>query len=155
MIKPLLVVTLTIMTLSGCSNLNTLSDDTFSANQAKQVQNVAYGTVVTVRPVKIQGGSDSNVIGAIAGGVLGGFVGNTIGGGRGQSLATAAGAVAGGVAGQGIQSKLNSTKGVQLEIRKDDRTTISVVQKQGTSKFSVGQRVMLVGNGSNITVSPR
>ncbi len=36
---------------------------------AKQVQNVSYGTIVNVRQVQIQGGDDSNVIGAIGGAV--------------------------------------------------------------------------------------
>ncbi len=70
--------------------------------------------------------------------------GNTVGGGTGRSLATAAGAVAGGVAGQGVQSAMNKTQGVELEIRKDDGNTIMVVQKQGNTRFSPGQRVVLV-----------
>ncbi|VEB94784.1 outer membrane lipoprotein [Citrobacter koseri] len=119
------------------------------------MQNVTYGTVVNVRPVQIQGGDDSNVIGAIGGAVLGGFLGNTIGGGTGRSLATAAGAVAGGVAGQGVQGAMNKTQGVELEIRKDDGNTIMVVQKQGDTRFSAGQRVVLASNGSQVTVSPR
>ncbi len=38
-----------------------------------KTQNVSYGTIVNVRQVQIQGGDDSNVIGAIGGAVLGGF----------------------------------------------------------------------------------
>ncbi|EHC49808.1 putative outer membrane lipoprotein, partial [Salmonella enterica subsp. enterica serovar Give str. S5-487] len=53
------------------------------------------------------------------------------------------GAVAGGVAGQGVQSAMNKTQGVELEIRKDDGNTIMVVQKQGNTRFSAGQRVVL------------
>ena len=78
-----------------------------------------------------------------------------MGGGTGRSLATAAGAVAGGVAGQGVQSAMNKTQGVELEIRKDDGNTIMVVQKQGNTHFSPGQRVVLASNGSQVTVSPR
>ncbi len=80
--------------------------------------------------------------------------GNTIGGGTGRSLATAAGAVAGGVAGQGVQGAMNKTQGVELEIRKDDGSTIMVVQKQGNTRFSAGQRVVLASNGSR-SPSPR
>ncbi len=80
--------------------------------------------------------------------------GNTIGGGTGRSLATAAGAVAGGVAGQGVQGAMNKTQGVELEIRKDDGSTIMVVQKQGNTRFSAGQRVVLASNGSQ-SPSPR
>lgn len=155
MIKPLIAVAIAAVTLTGCANNNTLSGDVFSASQAKQVQTVTYGTLLSVRPVTIQGGDDNNVMGAIGGAVLGGFLGNTVGGGTGRNLATAAGAVAGGMAGQGVQGAMNRTDGVQLEVRKDDGTTILVVQKQGPTRFSVGQRVMLASSGSTVTVSPR
>ncbi|SUH37655.1 outer membrane lipoprotein SlyB [Salmonella enterica subsp. enterica] len=132
MIKRVLAVSLMGLSLAGCVNNDSLSGDVYTASEAKQVQNVTYGTIVNVRPVQIQGGDDSNVIGAIGGAVLGGFLGNTIGGGTGRSLATAAGAVAGGVAGQGVQKRNEyKTQGVELEIRKDDGNTIMVVQKQG------------------------
>ena len=152
MIKRVLVVSMVGLSLVGCVNNDTLSGDVYTASEAKQVQNVSYGTIVNVRQVQIQGGDDSNVIGAIGGAVLGGFLGNTIGGGTGRSLA---GAVAGGVAGQGVQSAMNKTQGVELEIRKDDGNTIMVVQKQGNTHFSPGQRVVLASNGSQVTVSPR
>ncbi|AHF77087.1 Outer membrane lipoprotein [Sodalis praecaptivus] len=155
MMKRLIVVALAGMTLAGCANNSTLSGDVYSASEAKQVQSVTYGTLVGVRPVQIQGGEDSNVIGAIGGAVLGGFLGNTVGGGSGRSLATAAGAVAGGVAGSSVEGAVNRTQGVELEVRKDDGNTIMVVQKQGNTRFSVGQRVALASNGRTITVSPR
>ncbi|EBA4878964.1 outer membrane lipoprotein SlyB, partial [Salmonella enterica] len=89
MIKRVLAVSLMGLSLAGCVNNDSLSGDVYTASEAKQVQNVTYGTIVNVRPVQIQGGDDSNVIGAIGGAVLGGFLGNTIGGGTGRSLATA------------------------------------------------------------------
>ena len=150
-----LAVSLIGFTLAGCVNNDTLSGDVYSASEAKQVQNVTYGTIVNVRPVQIQGGDENNVIGALGGAVLGGFLGNTVGGGTGRSLATAAGAVAGGVSGQSVQGSLNKTQGVELEIRKDDGNTIMVVQKQGNTRFSAGQRVVMASNGRQITVSPR
>ena len=150
-----LAVSLIGFTLAGCVNNDTLSGDVYSASEAKQVQNVTYGTIVNVRPVQIQGGDENNVIGALGGAVLGGFLGNTVGGGTGRSLATAAGAVAGGVAGQSVQGSLNKTQGVELEIRKDDGNPIMVVQNQGHTRFSAGQRVVMASNGRQITVSPR
>ena len=155
MILRVLGVSLIGLTLAGCVNDSSLSGDVYSASEAKQVQNVTYGTVVNARPVQIQGGEENNVMGAIGGAELGGFLGNTIGGGSGRSLATAAGAVAGGVAGQSATGALNRTQGVELEIRRDDGSTIMVVQKQGDTKFSAGQRVAMASNGRSITVSPR
>lgn len=73
MISRVLVVSLVGLTLAGCVNNRTLSGDVVSASQAQQVQNVTYGTVLSVRPVQIQGGTDENIVGAIGGAVLGGF----------------------------------------------------------------------------------
>ena len=150
MILRVLAVSMIGFTLAGCVSSSGLSGDVYSASEAKQVQSVTYGTIVHTRAVQIQSGDDSNAIGAIGGAVLGGFLGNTIGGGTGRSLATA-----GGVAGQGVQGAMNKTQGVELEIRKDDGNTIMVVQKQGSTPFSVGQRVAIAGSGSQVTVSPR
>ncbi|WP_050127112.1 outer membrane lipoprotein [Yersinia enterocolitica] len=159
--KLIIAVALAATVLSGCANNQTASGDTFTASQARQVQTVTYGTVVSARPVTIQGGDKNNVAGAIGGAVVGGFLGNTIGGGRGNSLATAGGVVAGGVvaggmAGQGVQSAMNRSEGVQLEIRRDDGSSIVVVQAQGPTRFSAGQRVIIASDRSGtVTVSPR
>ncbi|WJV52033.1 glycine zipper 2TM domain-containing protein [Prodigiosinella aquatilis] len=155
MMKHFLVITLASVTLVGCANTSTLSGDVYSASDAKQVQTVTYGTIISTRPVQIQAGEENNIIGALGGAVLGGFLGNTVGGGTGRSLATAAGAVAGGVAGQSVEGAINRVQGVQLEIRKDDGNTIMVVQKQGTTKFYAGQRIAMVSDGRSVTVSPR
>ncbi|ACS85487.1 outer membrane lipoprotein [Musicola paradisiaca] len=155
MMKRFLVMTLAGITLAGCANTSTLSGDVYSASEAKQVQTVTYGTVVSTRPVQIQAGEENNMIGTLGGAVLGGLVGNTVGRGTGRTLATAAGAVAGGVAGNSIEGAVNRVQGVELEIRKDDGSTIMVVQKQGDTKFRVGQRVAMASNGRSITVSPR
>ena len=53
MIKRLLVVAVAAVTLAGCAN-ESMSGDVYSSSQAKQVQNVTYGTLVSVRPVKIR-----------------------------------------------------------------------------------------------------
>lgn len=73
MIKRVLTVALMGVSLAGCVNNDSLSGDVYTASEAKQVQNVTYGTIVHVRPVQIRGGDDANVIGAIGGAVLGGF----------------------------------------------------------------------------------
>jgi len=155
MISRVVAISMMTLALAGCANNSGLSGDVYSSSDAKRVQNVTYGTIVNARPVQIQGGGNDNVIGAIGGAVLGGFLGNTVGGGTGRSLATAAGAVAGGVAGQGVQGAMNKTQGVELEIRRDDGNTIMVVQKQGNTRFSAGQRVAMASSGGQITVSPR
>ncbi|MCR3755860.1 MAG: outer membrane lipoprotein SlyB [Sodalis sp. Psp] len=155
MTKHLTVAVLAGMMLAGCANNSMLSGDVYSSSEVKEAWDVTYGTLVSVRPVQIQGSEDSNVIGALGGAVLGGFLGNTIGGSTGRGLATTSGAVAGGIAGSSAEGIVNRTQGVELEVRKDDGTTIMVVQKQNKNRFYVGQRVALANNGRTTIVSPR
>lgn len=155
MYKRFLVGAFAVLTLSGCVNTDSLSGDTYTAGQAKRVQTITYGTVLSARPITIQAGNDENVVGAIGGAVLGGLLGNTVGGGTGKTLATAAGAIAGGVAGQNVQGAINNTKGVELELKLDSGKTIVVVQKQDKTQFTVGQRVRIANDGTTLTVSPR
>ncbi|CRY57082.1 MULTISPECIES: outer membrane lipoprotein [Yersinia] len=155
MIKLTIIAAIAIATLSGCANNNTLSGDTFSSSQAGQAQTVTYGTLVSVRPVTIQGGDGNNIAGAVGGAVVGGFLGNTIGGGTGRRLGTAAGAVAGGVVGQQVQSMMNRSNGVELEVRRDNGTTFLVVQAQGVTQFHAGQRVTIATHGNTVTITPR
>ncbi|NIH16207.1 glycine zipper 2TM domain-containing protein [Serratia symbiotica] len=153
MIKRLIVVAIATVTLAGCAN-DSMSGDVYSASQAKQVQTVRYGTLVSVRPVKIQNQGGSNMIGTLGGAVLGGFLGNTIGGGSGRNLATAASVVAGGVAGDQVGGAAGRTDGLELEIKTDQKDDVVVVQKPGTTKFTPGQRVRMAQRGDTITVSP-
>ncbi len=155
MVKPFILAAIAVATLSGCANNNTLSGDTFSSSQAGQTQSVTHGTLVSVRPVTIQGGDGNNVAGAVGGAVVGGFLGNTIGGGTGRRLGTAAGVVAGGVVGQQVQSLMNRSSGVELEVRRDDGSTFLVVQAQGVTQFHPGQRVTIATSGSTVTITPR
>ncbi|UVK77575.1 MAG: outer membrane lipoprotein SlyB [Sodalis sp. Fse] len=116
---------------------------------------MTYGTLVGVRPVQIQGGEDSNVIGALSGAVLGELLGNTVGGGTGRNLTTVAGTMDGGMVGSNVENTINRVHGVEMEIRKDDGNTVMLVQKQGNTHFNVGQRVLLISNSRSIIVSPR
>lgn len=136
--------------VTGCANTDIFSGDVYSADQAKEARSISYGTLVSVRPVKIQA-DNQGVIGTVGGGVLGGVAGNAIGGGRGQAIATAVGAIAGAIAGSKIEEKASQVNGAELVIKKDDGKSIVVVQK-ADSKFVAGKRVQIVG-GSSLNVS--
>lgn len=155
MLRTYIAIAVVATLINGCASNRTSSGDTFTAAQARQIHTVTYGTLISVRPITIQGGNGQNIAGTIGGGVVGGFLGNTIGGGSGRSLATAAGAVGGAAAGSGIQNAANRSAGVELEIRRDDGSTIIVAQALGTSQFHPGQRVAIASGGGQVTVSPR
>ncbi|MCR1836732.1 glycine zipper 2TM domain-containing protein [Rodentibacter caecimuris] len=150
--KKMAVVLALAVTLgvTGCANTDIFSGDVYSAGQAKEARSISYGTLVSVRPVKIQA-DNQGVIGSVGGGVLGGVAGSAIGGGRGQAIATAVGAIAGAIAGSKVEEKASQVNAVELVIKKDDGKSIVVVQK-ADPKFVAGKRVQIVG-GSSLNVS--
>jgi outer membrane lipoprotein SlyB len=143
-----------VMLITGCSNSSIYGSDVYSADQAKQVQTLTYGTIVSMRPVKIQADGNGNILGTVGGALVGGILGSMVGGGKGQSLSTAAGLIAGGVAGNAINNKVNEIDGIELQIRKDNGETIVVVQKAEKGKFAANQRVQITSHGKTTTVAP-
>ena len=136
--------------LTGCANTDIFSGDVYEAGQAKEARSISYGTIVSVRPVKIQA-DNPGVIGTVGGGALGGIAGSAIGGGTGQAIATAVGAIGGAIIGSKTEEKMSQVNGAELVIRKDNRKEIVVVQKADPS-FKAGRRVRIVG-GSSLNVS--
>ena len=136
--------------VTGCANTDVFSGDVYTADQAKEARSISYGTILSVRPVKIQADTPG-VIGTIGGGALGGIAGSTVGGGTGQALATAVGAIAGAVVGSKVEEKASQVNAAELVIRKDNGKQIVVVQKADPN-FVAGRRVRIVG-GSSLNVS--
>ncbi|MGL4625506.1 MAG: glycine zipper 2TM domain-containing protein, partial [Plesiomonas shigelloides] len=117
------VLALMVTALAGCANTSTLSGDVYSSSQARTAQSVQFGTIVSVRPVRIQAES-SGIVGGLGGAVVGGLLGSTIGGGTGQDIATAGGAIAGAAVGKRIEDSMNQVDGVEMEIQREDGSRI-------------------------------
>lgn len=158
--KRLVMITACLLAITGCQNSDIYSGSVYTANQAKQVQQVYYGTITSIQNVKIQtnassDGQSNNVLGTLAGGVLGGVLGNSIGGGHGKSIATVVGAIGGALAGDAVQNAASQTDALQIEVQPENSSTpIVVVQKAQQGEFYIGQRVRLITNGKTISISP-
>ncbi|MCO6055631.1 hypothetical protein NG726_02945 [Pseudomonas sp. MOB-449] len=142
--KPVLLVasfTAVALALGGCQS--SLTGDTYSRDEARQVQTVRMGTIESLRPVKIEG--TKTPIGAGAGAVVGGIGGSTIGGGRGSAVAAVIGAVAGGLLGAAAEEGITRTQGVEITVREDDGSMRAYVQEvQPNEIFRVGERVRIM-----------
>ena len=139
------------LTLVGCANTDIYSGSVYRGEQAKEARSISYGTIVSVREVKIQADSPG-VIGTVGGGVLGGIAGSGIGGGTGQAIATSVGAIAGAVIGNTVEQKVSQVSSLEMVISKDDGNEIVVVQKKEDG-FTPGKRVRIVGSNSDLNVS--
>ncbi len=141
--KPYLLVasfTAVALALGGCQS--SLTGDTYSRDEARQVQTVRMGTIESLRPVKIEG--TKTPIGAGAGAVVGGIGGSTIGSGRGSAVAAVIGAVAGGLLGAAAEEGVTRTQGVEITVRVDDGSMRAYVQEvQPNEVFRVGERVRI------------
>lgn len=139
------------LTLVGCANTDVYSGSVYRGDQAKEARTISYGTIVTVREVKIQA-DNQGVIGGLGGGVIGGIAGSSIGGGRGQAIATAVSAIAGSVIGSAIEEKASQVTSLEMVIRQDNGQEIVVVQKKEDG-FMPGKRVRIVGSRTDLNVS--
>ncbi|MBD2839372.1 glycine zipper 2TM domain-containing protein [Metapseudomonas lalkuanensis] len=142
--KPVLLVasfTAVALALGGCQS--SLTGDTYSRDEARQVQTVRMGTIESLRPVKIEG--TKTPVGAGAGAVVGGIGGSTIGHGRGSAVAAVIGAVAGGLLGAAAEEGMTRTQGVEITVREDDGSMRAYVQEvQPNEVFRVGERVRIM-----------
>lgn len=137
--------------LSGC--VSESSGQVYKRSEVKQAQIVQRGTIKSIRPVKIQGKESNFGIGTIGGAALGGIAGGSIGHGLGSAAAAVGGALLGGMAGNAVEGKVREENGIEIIVRLDNGTEVSVVQAADQA-FSVGQHVKVVGSGENVRVSP-
>lgn len=135
--------------LTGCGDQ--YSGNTYSHAQAQHVQNMSYGTVLSIRDIYIkpQGGMTGATLGATGGAVAGGLIGNKVGNSTTSTLVGAAvGGVLAGVAGNAIENR--KVKGKEYTIKLDNTNSTIVLTQGLTPVISVGQRVQVIyGSGSN------
>lgn len=140
--KPLIAGLLTATALlAGCAQ--NLSGDTYSREEARQVQTVRMGTIVSLRPVQIEG--TKTPIGSGAGAIIGGVAGSGVGGGRGSAVAAVIGAVAGGMLGAAAEEGFTRVQGVEITVRESDGVMRAYVQEVDEGEvFRVGDQVRIL-----------
>lgn len=130
--------------LGGC--VSGLQGTTYSRNEARQVQEVARGTIASVTPVVIEGRQSG--VGQLPGAIVGGVAGSQIGDGAGQRIFTVLGAVGGAILGSQIEEQATRAQGLELTIDMDSGRTLSIVQEVDyLDQFRPGQRVRVLTQG--------
>lgn len=135
--------------LAGCAG--GLGGGAYERGEARRAMNVDYGTVESVREVRLEG--TKTPVGTIAGAAVGGVAGSTIGGGSGRTIATVLGAVAGGVAGSAVEESATRKRGVEVTVKLDNGQLMAVVQEDEGEGFSPGDRVRVLRDGRTTRVS--
>ncbi|EIJ44076.1 outer membrane lipoprotein [Beggiatoa alba B18LD] len=138
-IYPLLLILLTTFTLSACATSR--SGSVYTREQARQVQQVEYGTVLAVRSILIEG--TKTPIGSVGGAAIGAIAGSAVGGGRGSDIAAVAGGIGGWLLGSAAEEGLTRQDGLEITVRLDSGRTVAVVQS-ADEIFNIGDKVRLV-----------
>ncbi|WP_028238486.1 outer membrane lipoprotein [Stutzerimonas azotifigens] len=151
--KSLLLMPIAVVALTAAGCASNLTGDTYSRDEARAVQTVRYGTIESLRPVKIEG--TKTPIGTGAGAVVGGIAGSGVGGGRGSAVAAVIGAVAGGMLGAAAEEGVTRAQGVEVTVREDDGNIRAYVQEvEPNQVFRVGQRVRILTVNGTSRVAP-
>ena len=144
-------ISLLTVGLTGC--VSGLQGSTYSRSEARQVQEVEFGTVLSTNPVVIEGKQSG--AGQLPGAIIGGVAGSSVGEGKGQQIFTILGAVGGAVVGSRIEEQATRTQGLELTIKMDSGKTLSIVQEvDNVNVFREGQRVRVLTQGALARVSP-
>jgi len=148
-VRTFILVALGLLLVGGCASSK--SGNVYTRDQARSVQTVELGEVVSVREVLIEG--TKSPAGVLAGGALGGVLGSMLGGGKGQVLGTVAGAIGGAAGGAAAEEGITRQKGLEITVKLDRGETLSIVQAADEA-FSAGERVrVLRGSDGTARVS--
>jgi outer membrane lipoprotein SlyB len=132
---------------AGCATYDRSQD--YSVREERVVQSVSYGTVQSVRPVRID--ENGAPVGTIAGAAVGGILGSQVGHGAGSGVGAILGAVGGGLAGNAIEHSATQHDGEEIVVRLDNGSTIAVVQG-GSQNLRPGDRVQVLNGGRGARV---
>ena len=132
---------LAVLGVAACAPERT--NTTYGAQDIGRTQQVAYGTIVSMRQVTVQG--QQTGVGTMGGAVAGGVAGSFIGGRdpRANLIGAVGGAILGGIAGNAIEKGATTGEAVEFIIQEDNSPQpISVVQTN-EDNFHPGERVIV------------
>lgn len=137
-----------VATLAACA---TSSPDVISRNDAQRMSTVIDGTVLSLRPVVVDGSQSGG--GAVAGGVVGGIAGSSVGGRREGAIVGVLGAVAGAVVGNAIERNTTREEAVEIMVQLKSGERRAIVQAKGSEEFRPGDAVIIVTTGGKVRVT--
>lgn len=144
-------ILLSVLAMTGC--MSKLDSKTYGREEVRNIQNVTLGTILNLRPVRIDGsrsgvGAGAGSVAGLAGGAAGGY--SATNGNIGGAVAGAViGAVAVGLIGTVTEEGFTRTDGVEMVIKQDgdDGRIIAVVQEVDPNQIiRVGDRVYIIVN---------
>ncbi len=145
-----LILAASVATLGALSACQTANPDIVSRNDAQRMSSVQDGTILSIRPVTIDGSQSGG--GGAAGAIAGGVAGSNVGGPRGSVLVGLAGAIAGGVIGNAAERAATKEDGFEILVQLKNGERRSIVQGKGNEVLAAGDPVIMVTTGGKVRV---
>jgi outer membrane lipoprotein SlyB len=146
--KKLLIALAVTASLAACT---TTSPDVISKHDAQRMSQVQDATVLSIRPVVVEGNQSG--IGGTAGAVVGGVAGSTVGGHRENAVVGVLGAVAGAVIGNAVERYGTREEAVEVLVQLKNGERRAIVQAKGSETLVPGDAVILVSTGGKTRVT--
>jgi outer membrane lipoprotein SlyB len=137
-----------VAALAGCA---TSSPDVISRHEAQRMSTVVDATVLTIRPVTVDGSQSG--IGATTGAVVGGIAGSGVGGNRESAVVGMLGAVIGGVIGNAVERNATREEAYEILVQLRSGERRSIVQARGNEDLRPGDDVILVTTAGKVRVT--
>jgi outer membrane lipoprotein SlyB len=145
-----IIVAASVAALGALSACQTANPDIVSRNDAQRMSSVQDGTILSIRPVTIDGSQSGG--GGAAGAIAGGVAGSNVGGQRGSVLVGLAGAIAGGVIGNAAERAATKEDGVEILVQLKNGERRSIIQGKGAEVLAAGDPVIMVTTGGKVRV---
>jgi outer membrane lipoprotein SlyB len=137
-----------LATLAACQTAN---PDVISRNDAQRMSTVQDATILSIRPVTIDGSQSGG--GAAAGAVVGGVAGSNVGGSRGSAIVGVIGAIAGGVVGNAVERASTKEDAFEILVQMKNGERRSIVQGKGEEVLAAGDPVIITTTGGKVRVT--
>jgi outer membrane lipoprotein SlyB len=134
-----LLTAVSVAMLAACTTSN---PDVVRRYETQRLSQVHDATVLSVRPVTVEGSQSG--IGAGAGAVAGGVAGSSIGGHREGLVGGVLGAVVGGVIGNAVERGTTRENAVEIVVQLRNGERRAIVQSVGNETYAPGDPVVLV-----------
>jgi outer membrane lipoprotein SlyB len=133
---------------AACSTTN---PDVVQRGDAQHMAHVEDATVLSVRPVRVDGSQSG--IGGAAGAVAGGVAGSSVGGHREAAVAGVLGAVAGAVIGNAVERSGTTEDAFEILVQLKNGERRAIIQAKGQETFAAGDPVILISTNGKTRVA--
>ncbi|MFP3646995.1 hypothetical protein [Paraburkholderia hospita] len=149
----LIISVVLLSLLTGCATADFGSPNTYQRYDVQHLGQMEEATILRVRQITIESGSDSSGLTSIVSAAASAFLGSqVIGNGKGRYVSGALSGAAAGFISQHVSVAMSRHSGIEVFLRRANGQTV-VVSQVDDQRFVPGEHVYLVSSGSGYRIT--